>query len=396
MAFWKQLCLSVVLLVACLGIWVYVSPGAGRTLVGMGVPQGLVGLISPQPAEGSAQAGGAGEGAGQARRPGGGGPTLIATEAVSMGVVNDRLSAIGDGEAIQAVTVMPQATGTVEEILVSSGERVTKGQVVAKLDRDEQVILRDQAQVALRSAREKSESYSNLRSFSRLDVLDAQIAAENAELQLATAELNLKRRDIIAPIDGVIGIVAISLGDNVTTSSSVVTLDNRQELLVDFWAPERFVTAVKPGMPVQAASVSRPGETFEGTIEAVDNRVEPASRTIRIRARIDNFEDRLRAGMSFNVTMRFPGETYPGVNPLAVQWDAEGSFVWQVVDDKSVKTRVKIIQRNSDTVLVDAGLKEGDMVAVEGLQRVREGGAVQIAGQAPEQVAGAVAGTPQP
>jgi hypothetical protein len=73
---------------------------------------------------------------------------------------------------------------------------------------------------------------------------------------------------------------------------------------------------------------------------------------------------------------------------LAVQWDGQGSFVWQIVDNKSVKTRVRIIQRNSDQVLVDAALKEGDMVAIEGLQRVREGGAVEVAdaknGQAPE------------
>ncbi|MFN3503000.1 MAG: efflux transporter periplasmic adaptor subunit, partial [Allorhizobium sp.] len=68
------------------------------------------------------------------------------------------------------------------------------------------------------------------------------------------------------------------------------------------------------------------------------------------------------------------------VNPLAVQWDGEGSFVWQIVDNKSVKTRVTIVQRNSDQILVDASLKEGDVVAVEGLQRVREGGTVEVAG----------------
>nr|WP_299502984.1 efflux RND transporter periplasmic adaptor subunit [uncultured Rhizobium sp.] len=387
MPLWKQLGLSLLLLFAGLCLWVYVSPQAGQTLVQMGVPQNLVAMVSSSGAAGEGtqaqgQSRGKGQTAGQGQRQGGRNqPILIVTQPVTVGILNDRLSAIGDGEAIQAVTVMPQASGTITEILVSSGERVKKGQVVAKLDDDEQVILRDLAKVGLRSASEKSESYRNLQSFSRLEVLDAQIALEQARLELTTAELNLKRRDIVAPIDGIIGIIGVSIGDNVTTSSNVVTLDNRSELLVDFWAPERFATAVKAGMAIKAISVSRPGDVFAGKVDAVDNRVDPASRTIRIRARIDNSNDLLRAGMSFNVTMQFPGDHYPAVNPLAVQWDGLGSFVWQIKDDKSVKTRVRIIQRNSDQVLVDSGLKEGDVVAIEGLQRVREGGGVQVAGQ---------------
>lgn len=387
MPLWKQLAISIALLFAALCSWVYFSPGAGQTLVSMGVPQSVVALVSGQPegegqqAEGqSAQEAGRGQGQGQGGRRGGNQNILVATQPVTIGVVNDRLSAIGDGEAIEAVTVMPQASGTIAEILVSSGQKVKKGDIIARLDREEQVILRDQAAVALRSAKEKAESYRNLQSFSRLDVLDAQIAEEQAQLQLTTAELNLKRRDIVAPIDGTIGIVGVSIGDNVTNTTAIVSLDNRSQLLVDFWAPERFAAAVTPGMAVEASSVSRPGQVFKGSVEAVDNRVDEASRTIRIRAKIDNPDDVLRAGMSFNVVMRFPGDQYAAVNPLAVQWDGEGSFVWQIIDNKSVKTRVTIVQRNSDQILVDSSLTEGDVVAVEGLQRVREGGAVEVAG----------------
>jgi len=392
MPVWKQLAISFAVLFVGLCSLVYFSPGAGQALVSMGVPASAVALISGAPegdeqaprgqGQGGQQAQSGGQGQGQGNRRGGGNQAiLVATQPVAMGVVNDRLSAIGDGEAIEAVTVMPQASGTLDEILVSSGQKVSKGDLIARLDREEQVILRDQAAVALRSAKEKAESYRNLQSFSRLDVLDAQIAEEQAQLQLTTAELNLKRRDIVAPIDGVIGIVGVSVGDNVTNTTAIVSLDNRSQLLVDFWAPERFVAAVRPGMPVEAKSVSRPGQVFQGTVEAVDSRVDQASRTIRIRAKIDNPDDVLRAGMSFAVAMRFPGDSYAAVNPLAVQWDGEGSFVWQIVDNKSVKTRVTIVQRNSDQILVEAPLKEGDVVAVEGLQRVREGGTVEIAGE---------------
>ena len=392
MRIWNQLLLSAAVLLGGLCFWVYLSADAGRTLVSMGVPQTIVSAINPKASEPvSATVVGNGQRAtgsgGNQRNSGEAQAVLVSTRPVGTGVVNDSLSAIGDGEAIQSVIVMPQAAGTINEILVKSGDHVKKGQALAQLDDDEQIILRDQAQVLLRSAKEKSESYRNLKSFSRLDVLDAQIAEETTQLALTNAQLALKRRSVVAPIDGIVGIVAINIGDNVTTTSNVVTIDNRSELLVDFWAPERFAVQVKNDMPVEATSISRPGQTFNGSVEAVDNRVDPASRTIRIRAKIPNGDDQLRAGMSFGVTMRFPGETYPAVDPLAIQWDSQGSFVWRIVDHKSVKARVRIIQRNPDAILVAAELNEGDAIATEGLQRVREGGKVRIAGEKPPEVA---------
>lgn len=395
MRIWKQVLLSLAVLLAGLCLWLFIRPDAASTLVGLGVPQSLVSMIQPAPA---APAGGdrpaqngAGQGAGQSsgQGPGSGAPrgALVVVEAAEIGTVNDRLAAIGDGRAIQTVVVMPQVSGTITEIHVASGQRIRKGDLLARLDNEEQLIERDKAQVTLRSAQEKSQSYKNLQSVPRLDVLDAQIAEESAKLALSTAELNLRRRDIVAPIDGVAGIVAVNVGDNVTTQTSIVTLDDRSKILMDFWAPERFVAQLKPGQPVEANSVSRPGEIFTGEIESIDNRVDSASRTIRVRAKIDNARDELRAGMSFNVTMRFGGEPYPAVNPLSVQWDAEGAYVWKVANDKAQKVRVRIIQRNSDRVLVDADLKAEDMIVIEGLQRVRQGQPVRIQGAPAPKVA---------
>lgn len=386
MRVWKQVGVSVAVVGAGLCLWGFYSPEARNVLAAIGLGKAPAGAVEVAASGGSAAGAPTGQNAGGARRNGN--ATLVVTAPVKKGTVNDRLNAIGNGEAIQSVVVMPQASGTLSEIRTSSGARVVKGQVLARLDDEEQVIERDKAQVALRSAVEKSNSYKNLQSVSRLDVLDAQIAEEAAKLALSTAELNLKRRDIVAPIEGVAGIVAANIGDNVTTQSTIVSIDDRSEILVNFWAPERFATAIKIGMPVEATSISRPGETFKGEIEAVDNRVDEASRTIRIRAKFGNEKDELRAGMSFGVTMRFAGETYASVDPLAVQWDAEGSYVWRVTDNKSNKVRVQIVQRNPDAVLVKAELADGEPVVIEGLQRVREGGAVRAGNQPkPEEVA---------
>lgn len=386
MAFWKQFVLSLIVIIAGFAAWVFFVPGAGDMMRDAGIPESLVSKIALK-AEETADAGAQGqrrsqgEGQGQNRRSGGGrnSAILVATEAVVQGVVNDRLNAIGTGDAIRSVAVTPQASGTIREILIKSGDRVKAGQVLAKLDSEEQVIARGQADVAVRAAVEKSNLYHNIQSsVSRMDVFDSEIAEQGARLQLQAAELNLARRNIVAPIEGIVGIVPVNIGDNVTTTTPIVTLDDRSEILVDFWVPERFANTVAVGQPVEAMSVAKPGQMFSGVIEAVDNRIDAASRTLRLRARIDNSSDELRAGMSFSVSMKFPGDKYPAVDPQSVQWDAQGSFVWQVTDDKSHKVRVSVVQRNPDFILVNGDLKDGDKIVTQGLQRVREGGAVRV------------------
>jgi len=392
MPFWKQFVLCLVVIIAGFAAWVYFVPGAGETMRNAGIPDSIVSRIAPKSEEaadagaGQVQGGQAqGQGQGQNRRNGGGGggrngAVLVVTQAVVQGVVNDRLNAIGTGDAIRSVAVTPQATGTIREILIKSGDMVKQGQVLAKLDSEEQVIAQGQAQVALNSALEKSSLYHNIKSsVSRMDVFDSEIAEQNARLQLQAADLNLQRRNIVAPIDGIVGIVPVNIGDNVTTSTPIVTLDDRTEILVDYWVPERFANTVSVGQVVEATSVARPGKIFSGVLEAVDNRIDAASRTLRLRGRIDNSSDELRAGMSFAVSMKFAGDKYPAVNPLSVQWDAQGSFVWRVTDDKSHKVRVTVVQRNPDYVLVKADLKDGDQIVTQGLQRVRENGAVRTA-----------------
>ena len=81
--------------------------------------------------------------------------------------------------------------------------------------------------------------------------------------------------------------------------------------------------------------------------------------------------------------MKFPGDTYPSVNPLAIQWGTDGAFVWAIKDGKAKRTLVRIIQRNTDTVLVEGDLAGDDLVVTEGIHAVREGADVLIASREP-------------
>ncbi|MBD9647776.1 efflux RND transporter periplasmic adaptor subunit [Ensifer sp. ENS09] len=379
MRVWKQLAVSAAVLLVGAGVWVRFVPGAGETLAAIGVSHPLIDALSKPGTEG-----GAGGERGNGRGQGGNNAILVMVRPSGTSVVNDRLNAIGNGEAIHSVTVTPTATGNLTEILVRSGEKVAQGQVIARLDSDDQKIAADQARLTRDSAREKVERYRNLstaRAVSAVDVRDAEIAMQTAELALKTAELDLKRRDIVAPSKGVVGIITVNVGDYVTTTTPIAVVDDRSEILVDFWVPERFANKISVDQPVTAFAIAEPANKLDGAIHAIDNRLDQASRTLRVRARLENPEDKLRAGMSFSVTVAFDGDTYPTVDPLAIQWSSEGSYIWRVSGDKSEKVPVKIIQRNPDKVLVDAALKEGDEIVTEGVQRLRDGGAVRIAGR---------------
>ena len=287
---------------------------------------------------------------------------------VDSAVVNDRLNAIGNGEAILSVAVTPQATGNLTEVLVNSGDRIEKGQVIARLDSDEQKIAAAQAKVAVDSAREKVERNRRLGNAVAVAVL------REAEFAHAGRRTGACRRP--NSISNAATSSRRPAASSASSPSIRATMSRPRRRSPSLTIARRSSsisgrrsgspTKISVGQAVTAIAIALPKAEFSGAIHAIDNRVDQASRTLRVRARIDNPEDTLRAGMSFSVSVRFPGDRYPTVNPLAIQWSAEGSHVWRVKDDKIEQVPITIIQRNSDKVLVDAELAKGEAVVMEG------------------------------
>ncbi|CAN0655459.1 RND family efflux transporter, MFP subunit [Nitratireductor aquimarinus] len=371
MSFWKQAVLCLLILVAAALAWFWYYPGAQNILA-------RAGLMDEVPAATNGAASGNGQ-----RGPGGGAPGPVVTAPVAYATINDRLNAIGTGRALRSVSVNPLTSGTLTELAVASGAEVQAGDLIAKLDSDSEEIALDRAVIALDDATTKLERIMALRASNTVSMVqqnEAELALRNAELAKREAQLALDRRSITAPIDGTVGILPISAGSYVTNSTEIATIDDRSQILVDFWIPERYAGLIEIGAPLTAASVARSSSVHEGEISALDNRIDPDSRTLRVEGRIENPDDRLRAGMAFTITMRFPGETYPAIDPLAVQWSADGPFVWIVENGKARQKPVRIIQRNADSVLVDAEFAEGDLVVTQGIHNMREGAPVNTAG----------------
>ncbi|GGA79289.1 hemolysin secretion protein D [Brucella endophytica] len=356
MKIWKQIILVVLVLLAAFAGWKYFYSGApGSETAGVRQSGGRGGAL---------------------------GPTLVVAKPVEEETINTRLSAIGTGRAMETVSVTPWSGGMMTKLLVKAGAHVKEGQPIAELDAAEEQIAHDKAEIALQNAQNTLRRITTLRSTNtatEVQVVDAQLAVANAKLVAEEAALALSRRTITAPISGVIGILPVNAGNFVTTTTAIATIDDRSQILIDIWVPERYAPQIRIGQPVTATSIAVPGRAFEGKIVAIDNAIDEASRTLRVRAQIPNPDDTLRAGMSFEVTLLFPGETYPSVDPLALQWGADGAFVWRIIDGVAHKVAIEIIQRNTTSILVNAPLKPGDMIVTQGVQTVRDGGPVKVA-----------------
>lgn len=376
MAIWRQLALSVVVLLVAAAAWVKFFPGSQQILASWGIDWLPA---STAQSETAATPRKGGDGAGE-----GNGPMSVVAQAATSATINDRLQAIGNGRANATVAVTPYTSGRLTEIVVQSGAHVEKGQVIARLDSETEEIALERARIARDDAAAKVERMRQLRksnAVTEVQLTEAELALRNDELSIHDAEVALERRSVVSPISGVVGILPIEAGNYVTSQSVIAKIDDRSSILVDFWVPERFAAAVKVGSPVEATPLANPKDSYAGTVSAVDNRIDEKSRTLWVQARIANPADSLRAGMSFRVGMKFAGDTYPAVSPLAVLWGTDGAFVWRVEDGRIKRVPVRIVQRNTEVVLVDAPINNGDLVVTEGVQSVREGSEVRIAGE---------------
>ncbi len=179
---------------------------------------------------------------------------------------------------------------------------------------------------------------------SQLD--DARAAVDSTRIALAQSQVALDRRQIRAPFQGNVGITEVDVGDRIDTSTMVTTIDDRSVLLVSFSVPEVYVERVTQGTPVSVRLWDAADIAVQGEVTAVDSRIDINSRSFIARAAIDNTEDQFRPGMAFEISVDASRGQYLSVPDVAVQWGADGAYVWIVDEGHAVRREI----RSSQTV----------------------------------------------
>jgi len=308
------------------------------------------------------------------------GVPVIAAEVITM---PDDLtfSAIGTGLALRSVTLRAPASGEITDLAIAPGARFAAGDVLLHLrDTDKRLALA-LAEARLERATSERNRYRALQdtgvaATARFE--EAETDFKVARIAVEQARADLEDRTLRAPFDGVSGLAGVEVGDRIAVDDAIASYDDRSSILVEFDLPETLLSRVRIGLNISAQTPGVEGRSFDGEVMAIDSRVEADTRTARVRAAIDNAADLLRPGASFSTRLDLPGNSYPAVPELALQFSRGALQVWRVSDGAAEPVPVKLVRRRDGQVIVDGALSEGDRIIVEGTQRLRPGIGVNV------------------
>jgi membrane fusion protein (multidrug efflux system) len=330
-----------------------------------------------------------GEGAASAAPPGqgrggGGAPTVLAV-AAGMHTFTDGLEAIGTAQARESIVLTPKVADTIRRIRFDSGDRVRAGQVLVEMSSVEQAADFAEVNAANAAAQEDLRRYQELfdRGFAsqaRLDTVRA--AAEAAQARANAGGSRIADRTIRAPFAGIVGLRTASPGQYMRPGDQIGTLDDTSEIKLDFTVTETQIARVTTGVELVARTSAYPDRTFTGAIANVDSRIDPNTRTVRVRAILPNSDGTLRPGMLMTVDVRSNPRQALAIPEIAILDQIDGAYVYRVVAREGGQAvdlvRIQTGQRAGGMAEVLSGLELGDQVITEGVQSVRPGQPVQI------------------
>lgn len=309
-------------------------------------------------------------------------PPPVRVDAVQIRRFETVLESLGTAQANESLTLTAAVTAHVTEVLFEDGQTVVAGQLLLRLASAEELADQREATVTLNEQRRELERIRGLSSdgiVPRQQVEQQRTRVEGAEARLAAVEARLANRVIRAPFAGVLGLRRVSQGTLVTPGTPIADLDDIARIKVDFTVPERFLGAVRPGMPIEARSTAFRDQVYRGEITAISTRVDVATRSVTLRALVDNAEGSLRPGMLLSTRLPLEPAERPAVPEGALVASGDQYSVFIVTPESRVRRQdVRIGRRQPGFVEILEGLEPGMRIVTEGTLRIRPGMVVRI------------------
>jgi len=309
-------------------------------------------------------------------------PQTVTTARVQEEAWHSTLQAVGTLRARQGADLAFEVAGVVVGIDVNPGAEVRQGQSLVRLnDTTETSQLHqlqaaaDLAKAALRRAREQFEA--KIISPADFETAEADFKAKAAAAQAQAAVV--AKKHLLAPFQGRVGIVGTSQGAYLTAGTSIVTLQNLDQVYVDFALPQREAGRLRPGQKVEALLDAFPGEAFLGRISTVNPRVDLNTRNVQVEATFPNPRKVLVPGMFANLTLDLGGGLQTLTLPqAAVTYNPYGAVVFLAKGDatsgyKAQQVFVTTGATRGDQVAITKGLSPGDLVVTSGALKLRNG-----------------------
>jgi RND family efflux transporter MFP subunit len=320
-----------------------------------------------------------GPSAGPARGPGGSGrATAVVTAPLTLQPYETTLNAIGTAAAIRSIDVVSTVSGTVTEANLVENRNVATDDVLLRLDARTESFNLEIAQANYEQASDTVTRYERIRATGNSTVTDVTLAEARVQQRLAEAAVGLAQvavddRVVRAPIAGKLSLSTIEVGDVLSANAVIATIDQSDTLVIEFELAERAIGLLKDAKAVQVSTATFRGRVFEGDIMSYDSRIDSVTRSVTVKAKIDNPDGILWPGMTFAVRLAQESAPLPTVPSTAIAWSRAGSNIWVDQDGVAKMVPVTIVSRRDDTVWIDAQIGAGTMVVTEGAQKLREG-----------------------
>ncbi len=308
-------------------------------------------------------------------------PTVVVTEARTM-EFRDTIEGLGTAKASQSVDVMARVSQTVREIHFADGQDVEKDELLIVLNDREERARAQELEFRLAEARRQLERLRELgreNAASRSMIDEQEVRVEQTSAELAVARSRLDEMRILAPFAGRLGIRQVSIGSLARPGDIITTLDALDPIYVDFSVPELYLPSLAPGQRVAARSAAYENRVFDGVIMSLASRVDPVTRSIQVRAQINNESRELRPGMLLSVILERSIDYTLMVPESAVIPIRNEHHVYRVSEEgRAEMTVITVGRRLPGWIEILSGINEGDKVIVEGTVQVRDGLPVNV------------------
>jgi membrane fusion protein (multidrug efflux system) len=277
----------------------------------------------------------------------------------------------------------PEVSGRITEIAFREGQQVAKGTTLIRLDQSVQRAEMQQADANLALAKSRIERARDLHNKGFISSQAKDEAESNYKVALAAFELTaarLTKLEIKAPFAGFVGLRTVSVGDYVREGQDMVNLEAIELLKVDFRVPEVFLKEVQVGQPLKVTLDAVPNQTIDAIVLAINPLLDANGRAVVVRAGLKNAGSRLRPGMFARVSLTSSEQqTILTVPEQALIPVGDDVFVFKIVDNRALRTKVEVGRRQTGIAEITRGLREGDMVVTAGQPKLRDGVTVKLA-----------------
>jgi len=332
-------------------------------------------------------------------------PTPVRVATAERGPLEIELKALGTVTPLRTVTVRSRVEGELQRVAFDEGQHVRAGQLLAEIDPAPFKVQLAQAAgqqkqnlAELENTRAQLQRYRDLAGgnyVSAQDVADLQSRVhqfegrrESDQAAVDEAKLQLDYTRIAAPIEGRVGLRSVDVGNLVRSGdeTGIATITQTRPISVVFAVPETALASVHQAMrrgdaplAVQAWDRDERQPLADGALSSLDNQIDTRTGTLRLRALFDNDDESLFPNQSVNIRLRLGSDDAILIPDASVQFGNKGTYVYVVNDDGTAAVRpVKLGAGHEGQVAVVDGLQAGEHVVLEGLDRLHDGGKVEV------------------